>query len=122
LTAAALRLASLYGGQVDLPADCQRASAILSSGDPDGRRRSDVSNGMAEGFDNVVGTIKKQAYGIHDRDYLKLKSYGSAGSLSRRSSWRWIFDGRGSHLQKTQISAVGVTDPGAFLYVRYKGL
>ena len=27
---------------------------------------------MAEGFNNVVGTIKKQAYGFHDRDYLRL--------------------------------------------------
>ena len=28
---------------------------------------------MAEGFNNVVGTIKKQAYGFYDRDYLRLK-------------------------------------------------
>ena len=32
-----------------------------------------VANGMAEGFNNVVGTIKKQAYGFHDRNYLRLK-------------------------------------------------
>jgi transposase len=25
-----------------------------------------AANGMAEGFNNVVGTIKKQAYGFHD--------------------------------------------------------
>ena len=38
------------------------------------RRRSGIenffqyraANGMAEGFNNVVGTIKKQAYGFHD--------------------------------------------------------
>jgi transposase len=32
-----------------------------------------VANGMAEGFNNLVGTIKKQACGFPDRDYLKLK-------------------------------------------------
>jgi transposase len=32
-----------------------------------------VANGMAEGFNNVVGIIKKQAYGFHDRNYLRLK-------------------------------------------------
>ena len=41
LTAASLRLPGLYGGQVDLPAECQRAGALLSSGGPDGSRRSD---------------------------------------------------------------------------------
>ena len=40
-----------------------------------------VSNGMAEGFNNVVGTIKKQAYGFHDRDYLKLKILRVCGKL-----------------------------------------
>jgi transposase len=40
-----------------------------------------VSNGMAEGFNNVVGTIKKQAYGFHDRDYLKLKILRICGKL-----------------------------------------
>lgn len=40
-----------------------------------------VSNGMAEGFNNVVGTIKKQAYGFHDPDYLKLKILRICGKL-----------------------------------------
>ena len=40
-----------------------------------------VANGMAEGFNNVVGTIKKQAYGFHDRDYLKLKILRVCGKL-----------------------------------------
>jgi len=40
-----------------------------------------VANGMAEGFNNVVGTIKKQAYGFHDVDYLKLKILRICGKL-----------------------------------------
>jgi hypothetical protein len=40
-----------------------------------------VANGMAEGFNNVVGTIKKQAYGFHDRDYLMLKILRICGKL-----------------------------------------
>jgi len=40
-----------------------------------------VANGMAEGFNNVVGTIKKQAYGFHDRDYLKLKILRICGKI-----------------------------------------
>lgn len=40
-----------------------------------------VANGMAEGFNNVVGTIKKQAYGFHDRDYLRLKILRVCGKL-----------------------------------------
>ena len=40
-----------------------------------------VANGMAEEFNNVVGTIKKQAYGFHDRDYLKLKILRICGKL-----------------------------------------
>lgn len=36
---------------------------------------------MAEGFNNVVGSIKKQAYGFHDRDYLKLKILRICGKL-----------------------------------------
>ena len=43
--------------------------------------RHRVANGMAEGFNNVVGTIKKQAYGFHDRDYLKLKILRICGKL-----------------------------------------
>jgi transposase len=53
------------------------------------RRRSGIenffqyraANGMAEGFNNVVGTIKKQAYGFHDRDYLKLKILRICGKI-----------------------------------------
>jgi transposase len=53
------------------------------------RRRSGVeaffrygaANGMAEGFNNVVGTIKKQAYGFHDRDYLQLKILRVCGKI-----------------------------------------
>lgn len=40
-----------------------------------------VANGMAEGFNNVVGTIKKQAYGFHDRDYLRLKILRTCGKI-----------------------------------------
>lgn len=40
-----------------------------------------ASNGMAEGFNNVVGTIKKQAYGFHDRDYLALKILRTCGKI-----------------------------------------
>ncbi|MFH0902878.1 MAG: ISL3 family transposase [Pseudomonadota bacterium] len=40
-----------------------------------------VANGMAEGFNNVVGTIKKQAYGFHDREYLRLKILRVCGKL-----------------------------------------
>ena len=40
-----------------------------------------VANGMAEGFNNVVGTIKKQAYGFHYRDYLRLKILRICGKL-----------------------------------------
>lgn len=43
--------------------------------------RHRVANGMAEGFNNVVGTIKKQAYGFHDRHYLKLKILRICGKL-----------------------------------------
>jgi transposase len=40
-----------------------------------------VANGMAEGFNNVVGTIKKQAYGFHDRNYLRLKILRICGKI-----------------------------------------
>jgi transposase len=40
-----------------------------------------MSNGMAEGFNNVVGTIKKQAYGFHDREYLALKILRTCGKI-----------------------------------------
>ena len=40
-----------------------------------------AANGMAEGFNNVVGTIKKNAYGFHDREYLQLKILRICGKL-----------------------------------------
>jgi transposase len=40
-----------------------------------------ASNGMAEGFNNVVGTIKKQAYGFHHREYLALKILRICGKI-----------------------------------------
>ena len=40
-----------------------------------------VANGMAEGFNNKVGTIKKDAYGFHDREYLKLKILRLCGKI-----------------------------------------
>ena len=40
-----------------------------------------VANGMAEGFNNVVATIRKQAYGFHYRDYLRLKILRVCGKL-----------------------------------------
>jgi transposase len=40
---------------------------------------------MAEGFNNVVSTFKKQAYGFHDRDYLRLKILQICGKLDRTS-------------------------------------
>lgn len=54
-----------------------------------GRRRAGIeaffqyraANGMAEGFNNVVGTIKKQAHGFHDREYLRLKILRICGKL-----------------------------------------
>jgi len=44
-----------------------------------------AANGMAEGFNNVVGTIKKQAYGFHDRDYLRLKILRICGNCAKTS-------------------------------------
>lgn len=40
-----------------------------------------ASNGMAEGFNNVVKTIKKMAYGFHDREYFCLKILRICGKL-----------------------------------------
>jgi len=42
-----------------------------------------VANGMAEGFNNVVGTIKKQAYGFHDRNYMRLKILRICGKIDK---------------------------------------
>lgn len=44
-----------------------------------------VANGMAEGFNNVVGTIRKQAYGFRDREYLRLKILRICGKLDRET-------------------------------------
>ena len=44
-----------------------------------------VANGMAEGFNNVVGTIRKQAYGFRDREYLRLKILRICGKLDRKT-------------------------------------
>ena len=49
-----------------------------------------VANGMAEGFNNVVGTIKKQAYGFHDPDYLKLKILRICGKLDSDTLMRKV--------------------------------
>lgn len=40
-----------------------------------------ASNGLAEGFNNVVKTIKKMAYGFHDSHYFKLKILRICGKL-----------------------------------------
>jgi transposase len=40
-----------------------------------------VANGIVEGFNNVVGTIKTQAYGFHGREHLKLKILRICGEL-----------------------------------------
>ena len=47
-----------------------------------------VANGIAEGFNNVVGTIKKQAYGFHIRNYLILKVLRTCGKLDSDSLMR----------------------------------
>jgi hypothetical protein len=52
----------------------------------------------------LLGTLKKHADGFRDGDYLRLKILRICGSLSRRSSRRWIFDGRAKHLQKNRIT------------------
>jgi transposase len=40
-----------------------------------------VANGMSEGFNNVVGALRKQAYGFRDREYLRLKILRICGKL-----------------------------------------
>lgn len=43
--------------------------------------RYHVTNGMSEGFNNVVKTIKKTAYGFHDSRYFRLKILRVCGKL-----------------------------------------
>jgi transposase len=40
------------------------------------------TNGLSEGFNNVVKTIKKAAYGFHDWQYFRLKILRKCGKLS----------------------------------------
>lgn len=40
-----------------------------------------VTNGLSEGFNNVVKTVKKMAYGFHDSDYFRLKILRKCGKL-----------------------------------------
>ena len=39
------------------------------------------TNGLSEGFNNVVKTIKKSAYGFHDWQYFRLKILRNCGKL-----------------------------------------
>ena len=40
-----------------------------------------LTNSLSEGFNNVVKTIKKMAYGFHDSDYFRLKILRKCGKL-----------------------------------------
>ena len=44
-----------------------------------------LTNGQAEGFNNVVKTIKKNAYGFHDWQYFRLKILRKCGKLGDES-------------------------------------
>ncbi len=44
------------------------------------------TNGLSEGFNNVVKTIKKMAYGFHDWQYFRLKILRKCGKLGPPSS------------------------------------
>lgn len=46
------------------------------------------TNGLSEGFNNVVKTIKKDAYGFHDWEYFRLKILRKCGKLGDASSHR----------------------------------
>jgi transposase len=46
------------------------------------------TNGLSEGFNNVVKTIKKDAYGFHDWEYFRLKILRKCGKLSDDASER----------------------------------
>lgn len=43
------------------------------------------TNGLSEGFNNVVKTIKKTAYGFHDWQYFRLKILRKCGKLGKAS-------------------------------------
>ncbi|MEK7756190.1 MAG: ISL3 family transposase, partial [Planctomycetota bacterium] len=43
------------------------------------------TNGLSEGFNNVVKTIKKNAYGFHDSQYFRLKILRKCGKLGKAS-------------------------------------
>ncbi|MFH1724083.1 MAG: ISL3 family transposase [Elusimicrobiota bacterium] len=43
------------------------------------------TNGLSEGFNNVVKTIKKNAYGFHDWTYFRLKILRKCGNLEKKS-------------------------------------
>lgn len=43
------------------------------------------TNGLSEGFNNVVKTIKKNAYGFHDWKYFRLKILRKCGKMEERS-------------------------------------
>ncbi len=43
------------------------------------------TNGLSEGFNNVVKTIKKNAYGLHDSQYFRLKILRKCGKLGAAS-------------------------------------
>lgn len=42
-----------------------------------------LTNGLSEGFNNVVKTIKKMAYGFHDWQYFRLKILRQCGKLGK---------------------------------------
>jgi len=46
------------------------------------------TNGLSEGFNNVVKTIKKNAYGFHDSEYFRLKILRKCGKLGKASTDR----------------------------------
>lgn len=46
------------------------------------------TNGLSEGFNNVVKTIKKNAYGFHDSQYFRLKILRKCGKLGDASTDR----------------------------------
>ena len=43
------------------------------------------TNGLSEGMNNVVKTIKKNAYGLHDWQYFRLKILRKCGKLGTPS-------------------------------------
>ena len=46
------------------------------------------TNGLSEGFNNVVKTVKKMAYGFHDWTYFRLKILRQCGKLGEASAER----------------------------------